>query len=324
MKQKNVIALWLGLVFLVIASLLILAPVNTQMLQPMLESFPGLQHRHALAYVLSIGYIFAWELSVVVTTVSLGTAGGFAVSALAGLSPLSSRYRFLIPGAVATIAIIWFVWSGFLRAPTGLSVDVVRLVGQDTWPGIKFLELGARRIAAVGMAASILIFFAMVGLTFCGANTRTGLNVELGVVNERIATLKHLLYLAGLGLAAGVVATAMMLNLHIDFTQLDESAIEIAKLLVRNATLAYGAGFSLLLVLGYAPAAAVLGRWSCRLTQQALPRSTASERRTWRQANELESPLASYVWQIIAVFAPVLTSVLGEPVTRVVTGLLQG
>ena len=163
----------------------------------------------------------------------------------------------------------------------------------------------------------------MAGLTYRGAHVKQEVSTELRIVKERIRTLKALLYLASIGLAAGVIATAMLLNLHVDFT-LPEAAVDLAKGHVRNATLAYGALFSLLLVLAYTPTAFVLGYWSRRLTQQALPQFTPTERRAWRQDNELESSLTSQVWQAVAVFGPILTSVIGEPVTRVVMGFLPG
>lgn len=323
MKHKHVIALWSGLIVFTIAGLLVLKPVNDHMLRPMLGDFPDMKHDHAIAYVLSIGHIFAWYLAILIVIISLGMAAAVALLALFGVFRSSSRLRFLVPGVSAAIAIVWFSWSGFISEPANLAVDLVGVVGQDTWPGIDFLKDGARQTAAVGTTASILILIAMIGLTYRGPHVGTELRVELVIVKERIRTLKFLLYLASIGLAAGVVATAMMLNLHVDFT-LPEYAVDVANALVRNVTLAYGAGFSLLLVLGFTPTALVLGNWSRRLTQQALPRSTPAERRAWRQDNGLESPLTSQVWQVIAVFGPIMTSVIGEPVARVVMGFLPG
>jgi hypothetical protein len=323
MKHKHVIALWSGMFVLTFAGLLVLHPVNDHMLHPMIDSFPVMKSDRAIAYVLSIGHILAWYLAILVVIISLGMAAAIALLALAGICPSSSRLRIVVPGTLAAIAFVFFIWIGFQGDPAGLDVDLVAIVGQETWPGIEYLEVGARRTAAVGTTASILILIAMVGFTYRGSHVTTTLSVELGIVKERIKTLKVLLYLASIGLAAGVVSTAMFLNLHVDFTQ-PEAAVDVAKGLVRNATLAYGAGFSLLLVLGYTPTVVVLGYWSHRLTQQALPESTPTERRAWRQDNELESPLTSQVWQAIAVLGPILTSVIGEPVTRTVMGLLPG
>jgi hypothetical protein len=283
-----------------------------------------MQNDLAPAYVVPIGYLFAWFVSVIVVVVSLGMAGGVAVRALSGLTSPESRFRLFIPVSAIAIALALLIWNGFVKEPNGLFVEVVMLVGQNTWPGIEHLETGARRVGGLGTAASILMLCAMIGLTYSGAYLGPGTKIELDVVRERITILRHLLYLAAVGLAAGVVATAMMLSLHIDFPGLDPNQIDTAKLLVRNASLTYGAGFSLLLILGYAPTAIVLDRWVRRLGRAELPDATLTKRREWRQENELDTPLTSQIWQVLAVFAPFLASVVGDPVTRVVTGLMQG
>jgi len=289
----------------------------------MIDRFPGMKHDHAIAYVLSIGHILAWYLAILIVIVSLSLASGVALFAMVGVFSASSRLRILVPGALAAIAVVWFVWSGFVIEPENLAVDLIGIIGQDTWPGIDYLKAGARQTAVVGTTASILILIALIGLTYKGSGEGSELGLDLVTVRDRIRTVKILLYLASIGLAAGVIATAMMLNLHVDFT-LPGYAVDVATRLVRSETLSYGAGFSLLLVLGFGPTALVLGSRSRQLTQQALPRSTPAQQKAWRQANGLESPLTSQVWQVFAAFGPILTSVVGEPVTRVAMGFLPG
>ena len=167
MNHKQVIALWLGLIGLAIASYFVLAPVIEHMLQPMLDFFPGMKHDRAVVYVSSIGHLLGWILAIVIVMISLGVAAAVALWTLAEICP-PSRLRIQVTGALAAIAVILFIYFGFVGQASGLHVDLVEIVGQDTWPGIEYLEYDARRAAALGTATSFLIFFAMVGLIYRG------------------------------------------------------------------------------------------------------------------------------------------------------------
>ncbi len=222
--------------------------------------------------------------------------------------------------AVVLLSMGYFVykWPSPEEA-VGQQVDYIRVLGRGPWSGIEHMEAGARRLAQIGTITSVHVLLALFALSVIRPRGATHIEM-LEDLRERLLSIKVLIYLTGIGLTAGVIATGSLLSAHIG-PELVGGSLVAAKSFIRTTTLTYGGMFSLLLLVAALPATLLLTQRIRSITLAVLPGSTSLEQKQFLQDNGLVSPLSSQAWQLLAVLLPALTSAIGDPLASALGAL---
>lgn len=230
--------------------------------------------------------------------------------------------------ATATVALlsglVYLAFEGHdLNESTSYARVFFSLLGPDA-PELEALFRGARFFGAVGPAFVILI---LAGMT---ATSRVrGTYVDAEQLRTRGVLLRTLLYVSSVAMVAGVVATLYRLELQIDPRILaaegaadGRQAIDLARRLqvAHTITVAYGAVYSLFLIVGFLPAALALRAAGWRIAAGRNP----EDRRRWIKEQDLSSNAPRRAISALATLAPVLAAALEGPVGELLRSLAGG
>lgn len=255
--------------------------------------------------------LMTWSVAAIAVSTALVATCILAWQAVAHFAPSSASSR------------VWRAALVTFGRPLVVIVGAVELVGEPSFMGMYDLlnvapDLpdgvfwGSRILGALGFTTTGLAGLAAVTL---------GLRIEPvheDDVRPRAVTLRTLLYLAAVGLAAGTLATGARLELQVG--ALTGEAREQALIVARAATLGYGGMFTLFLVAAFAPATRSIR--AAAMTTYAKAESEL-DRDAWLDAHGLGGNMGSRFAQVLAAFAPLLAPSMLSGAGSAITGLVH-
>ncbi len=311
MNTQRFFVFWSGLALSLFCAIALVYPILTVMVPSSLKQLSTMYDVNTFSYQL------IWVFSILVYIVTLCLGCGISIYSLYQLGKQSHRKNLILPMVASSVALIVFLLNGFEGANHNIVAFLKPAIGLNKTYDLEYLLASAGTCATAGVCAIFLAVITMIAFTFKGSFEQKGIQEELRSVKLRLRNLKTLLYLAGVSLTSGVIASAMRLKLQIDYT-MPKAQIDIAEAFSASATLVYGGFFTLLLLFGYIPTAVILNRWSKELARTINPSASSQELSEWRASQGFETARISTIAQTLAIFAPLLTSIMGDSLSQVV------